>query len=62
MTVTERLNEVGCLVKKGDYKSADKKIETLWEDYNRGVFFDEDDGMYLMILTDDICAYFYDNK
>ena len=62
MTITERLNKVGKLVKSGDYKTADKQIDTLWNDYNNGVFFDEDDEVYLTILTDEICAYLYENK
>ena len=56
MTITERLNRVTELANEKDYDNCLEQLNSLWEDYKKGVKFSEDDETYLTIITDNIYA------
>ena len=61
LTVQQRLDEVGTLIKKNDWVFADKQIDGIYEDYaSNRISPTEDEEMYMFILIDDISAHFYE--
>lgn len=63
LTVQQRLDEVGALIKQNAWSYADKQIDGVYEDYaSNRITPTEDEEMYMFILIDDISAHFYEEN
>lgn len=63
MTVQQRLDAVGALIKNNKWELADKQIDGIYEDYTSNrITPTEDEEMYMFTLIDDISAHFYDTR